>query len=438
MPHATVPGGSVDEQDDSLIQQVLDPENQIDFSRELEPGEKAVDAVDFGDLSDDDLADDEDVQGAQISQTDYTDRLGETLGETLKATRAYGLGNELQVSVDENATLNDGFDDLFDDAPPSSGDGNHGALDLQSGSDVLNHSFGFVDDQRLHRHQEPPAKSSFITSRSSFKAPIHNFLHADTLDPPGTLLSREQQLQQELFAMSRSGAGDLDCVPELKNQKQLLASLWPKFEHDTIPRFMDLLPPKRARYMGKTFPKQLKPVSPSRISLELAQDQEKSFKVSSASNKRSFEDMERLDFVHVLQHRSEDKKSDEDIFLESFSDSEKIGGTTWEDLQIVGEDWDVRNLEESLGNDPVKNAFVRAGNGDADRNVGSHQERKTHSSISKASQTLHNIRQYILTHYSSGTRQMIRNFISCILRSYPFHRCKIPSMLRPRLQKPSS
>ena len=64
MPHAT---GTQEDQallDDQLIQQTLDNLDGVllpEQDRELDIGDKADDAVDFADLSDDDLADDEDA-----------------------------------------------------------------------------------------------------------------------------------------------------------------------------------------------------------------------------------------------------------------------------------------------------------------------------------------------------------------------------------------
>ena len=59
MPHATEPHDVEADRDQALIERVLDPQNtELDWTRELEPGEKADDAVDFEDIGGDDLADD--------------------------------------------------------------------------------------------------------------------------------------------------------------------------------------------------------------------------------------------------------------------------------------------------------------------------------------------------------------------------------------------
>lgn len=69
---------SQEEQDNLLIQQALalDPS---EFDRELEPGEKADNAIDFGDLSDSDLAEfgDDSIQ----NEKDSNPMKGEESGE---------------------------------------------------------------------------------------------------------------------------------------------------------------------------------------------------------------------------------------------------------------------------------------------------------------------------------------------------------------------
>ncbi len=69
MPHAVPVSDAQEQADNSLISSLLSGTNEgqdnFDFlNRDLVPGEKAQDAVDFEDISDDDLAEEEDTAAA--------------------------------------------------------------------------------------------------------------------------------------------------------------------------------------------------------------------------------------------------------------------------------------------------------------------------------------------------------------------------------------
>lgn len=345
MPHATEVCDAQEEEDDRLIQLALDPDPDnainIDFNRELEPGEKADDAIDFGDLSDDDLAEDEDEPAAPNTPNRTAEDDG-SFGDLGISTQEEGLPELTSGSGNDG----DGFDDLFgDDTPSSPVDVNESSKVVKpvirpnglatsfelDEDDELASSSGLLPDIAASQSQKLPASSDTSIFRS---------VNFSSKDPA---LSKEQQMQQALFAMSGSGAATdyLPAPPE--NQEELLASLWPKFERDTIPRFMDLLPPKKARYVGKTLLKKAKPVQPTKLNLELAADQEKSFRIFSGPSRKTQEEAERQGLILIPELVSAEKSSDDDLEVESDFEHEPIGGVTWQDLQIICEDWDTHS-----------------------------------------------------------------------------------------------
>ena len=337
MPHATGPQDARnDEEDGILIGRVLNPghpldiEGGLDLQRDLEPGEKADDAVDFGDLSDDDLAEDEDVAG------------GPTLnryGSSSDSFKAFVEDQDLPALTNGDDPEDDGMDDLFGDKPSVflDPDGRPRRFEVGlSDPDVI-----FDKDKELLQHGTstwpPPPPSG-----SRHESPLHRAL----LDFKDTPLSREQQLQMELFEMSRPGQDTLPAPPE--NQEELLASLWPKFKRNIIPKFIDLLPPKRARYVGKVTPKPPRPVNPTKIALDLAQDQEKIFKAWPVSGRGSSNDT-----VHssnfIIEHETISEKAHEEYMeLGSDFESDAVGGVSWQDLQVACEDWDTSCGVDSL------------------------------------------------------------------------------------------
>lgn len=349
MPHAISPHDFQEEQDDLLIRQALDPENPFDFDRELEPGEKADDAIDFGDLSDNDLADDEDE--GKLLPCRQVDNSHDTLGgiaDFLQDEGAAGI-------IKSEGPGEDDLDDLFRDLPSSPADDgveekptqiSAGVVEMAGASELGEEHSQLIDG--LPPEPRAPGLSE-VQSQSSIR--------------PASL----QQLQQELFAMSGSGIADI-LPPPPENQEELLITLWPKFKRGIIPKFMDLLPPKKTSYIGKKPLKQPKPMQPTKINLDLAYDQEKGFKLASFNNRRIQEDTDRANFVSIAVTTSVETATAEDEDMNSDLENAPIGGVSWQDFQFACGDWDI--LDEP---DPVLSKQVDIGS-DFEHNQDVHKE----------------------------------------------------------------
>ncbi|KAL8993783.1 MAG: hypothetical protein Q9169_006088 [Polycauliona sp. 2 TL-2023] len=335
MPHATSAVDIQDVQDDLLIQQVLDPENtSFDVTRELEPGDKADDAVDYGDLSDDDLADDEELS----KSNQYAMRQDDPVDEIPNGSTQ----ENMQQLTGSDDGLPDNFDDLFGELPQSPTDRGP-ILDDQSDRSPQAHERPFVPaqnaDDRDEYHQRP-----------LFQSP-NDWQMVENDEPPlqaldAQAMSKDEKMQQYLISLSTQGNGTQDSLPGLVDNQapsRDLASLWPKFERDSVPRFMDLLPLKRSYYVGKTPLKQPRPVHPTKLNLDIAVDQEKQFRLSSGTSRR-FEDEECHGIIKVLPPKVSEQEGANDSPLHSESDDGPVGGVTWQDLQIICEDWDSQSL----------------------------------------------------------------------------------------------
>ncbi|KAL8728147.1 MAG: hypothetical protein Q9166_005597 [cf. Caloplaca sp. 2 TL-2023] len=338
MPHATSALDTQDQRDDILISQVLGPESTFDDTRELEPGEKADDAVDYGDLSDDDLADDEEVSRPIQHRVQQDDLMNESLdGLTYE-------GNQPVTHV--NDELPDDFDDLFGGTPQSQTDQAQPVDDeSDSSSRALANSFASEKIANTQdEHQQRPLFQDSIDwdMANSNQPPLLQALDAQAM-------SKEERMQQYLISMSTQGMGTQDRPLDLVDaqaQARDLASVWPRFEPDSVPRFMDLLPLKRSYYTAKKPLKQPKPVHPTKLNLDLAIDQEKQFKLSSGPSRR-FDYEERHAIVRILPSKPSEEDAAEDAPVLSDSDDEPLGAVTWQDFQIVCEDWDHRSLSGS-------------------------------------------------------------------------------------------
>ena len=348
MPHATMIHETGDDPDEILIQQVLNApatEDTFGLNRELEPGEKAEDAEDYEDISDDDLADDEDAEGARRSET----------GQEYHTGSSYRSLKVLPQNPDISALINGGSledsaydDDLFGENLSSPMEKDTGLGQIHTGRD--RDGLSDFDNDTSPQAEPVPLPASHLScgvdslAKSASRQTVLNYRES----PP----SKELQRQQELLAMSRTGATNTDGLPAPpENCEELLASLWPKFERDTVPKFMDLLPPKRARYLGKSIPKPPKAVNPIKCNLELAMDQEKSFRISSISNKPNMEEHSSQGIVTIQEDVVLQQDIEEDVDMESDIENEMVGGISWRDMQIICEDWDTSSVVESLGSE---------------------------------------------------------------------------------------
>ena len=369
MPHAIATNDDQKQRDETEIQRLLtnqtDPE--LSFVLEEDPnrdlGEKADNAIDFADLADDDLAEDEEEQPGHSFGTEKIDSNAESFEDLA------GLANEddLPELTSGSGPENDAFDDLFGDTPSSPVE--FGDLQTAARSagqpNGMGSSFDFDSSERFPGSSQAIPEIPFSIKDHSTLVSDQPLFRAGTLPPKDAALSKEQALQERLFAMSGVGTGGTDYPPAPpENQEELLASLWPKFESGTVPRFMDLLPPKKARFVGKTPLKVPKPVHPTKVSLELAPDQEKSFKLSTASRKRTYEDYEQQGMIKIPSAPSTDVSGDDDVSMDSDFENETIGGVTWQDLQILCEDWDIDTLP--MPSSPDRLSTDNSGPGDQD------------------------------------------------------------------------
>ena len=340
MPHAESDRGPPRDQpaqadDDSLIQQMLtNPVSLEDaLAQPSDLGEKAEGAIDYADIDDDDLADDEDEAHA-LSPFGQ----GQSIAQNGIAYDSMGTNGIPAVKL-EDGLDEDPLDDLFGEAPSSPVDGskqapgNNGAMSYDfEGDEIFGEPIGPIQDAA-----SPPFTTQ-DTLMSSGGQKADDLFPLDTQNEP---VSEELMQQQRLFAQSRAAFGYPDLPPPPpENEEEALASMWPKFEKNSIPKFMDLMPPKKARYVGKAPVKPPKPVQPTKLNLEIQADQEKAFKLSTGPRKRNFDSLKDPGLVLIQLLDAGLDSGDEDT-EESDFENRPIGGTTWQDLQVICADWDI-------------------------------------------------------------------------------------------------
>ncbi|RDL33286.1 Uncharacterized protein BP5553_08725 [Venustampulla echinocandica] len=280
-----------EQDDENALKRLLDQSQQageqaglFDDSRPLDTGEKADDAQDFEDISDDDLPEEEEAAGA---------------GE-----------GDVPGLTDDMGTSND-TDDLFGEGRGSSP----------------------FDAFEEHEGLQPNGISQ--------PGRIHGGLNLPTLGP-----EPEEDLRELNFPEHYDAANQDPSIPApAETEEELLKQSWPTYQRGVILDWNELLPPKKAHYIPKVPEKPPKALNPTKVSLDLALDQEKSFRIAgpAVSDKRKrVQEAEAKGLVAIVEESSSEEDSEEVLDWHIPSPSEKLGGVTWTDLQILCEDWESR------------------------------------------------------------------------------------------------
>ncbi|KAH8427848.1 DUF3591 domain-containing protein [Aspergillus melleus] len=353
MPHATETGAADAEDADfeNVMRQMNGPLEggmSLDFlNRDLEPGEKADDAIDYEDFDDDDLPEEEErAQRMAENGVADTDDLDKDLFEAEDDDLFGGPADDEPLQQDQpQEPAADEFDDLFGDGPSSPGPDQ-----VDSTRDLF-----FEEEEGEQPPPAPPVATETPTAepeRMDVEEDVEEAMQdPGVMSPTGEDMDpaalRAWKLQQALFAMSNVGPDNPPAPPE--NVEELLQSLFPGFDRKTLPRFLELIPHKKAFFLGKQPPKPPKPVLPTKLNVELAQDQERSFRSGGQVFKRSLESdhLGITTIAEVAQEEEEEEAGEEEIReeFEQDTDMEEAlpGGITLHDLRVVSTDWDVKD-----------------------------------------------------------------------------------------------
>ncbi|KAK5992464.1 hypothetical protein PT974_05869 [Cladobotryum mycophilum] len=238
---------------------------------------KADDAEDFEDISDDDLPDEEEPSG--------------------------GNSIELPGLTDDGGTSNDA-DDLFGEGPSSPMEP---IADAASPAPHVRDADAGDDSQALD-------------SGLSFSA--INF------DPDPHLNGAANQ--------------DPDIPEPVESVEDLLKATWPAFKKGHVLTWSELLPPKRAIWKEKKPLKKPKHLVTSKLTLELAPDDEKQFRIpgpATSTAKSTSHGVAINGLVHCSYILDKEQEEIAQFDVDPDSDTETINGFTLRDIELACQDW---------------------------------------------------------------------------------------------------
>lgn len=344
MPHATEKpaiDGQEEDEFDNVMRQLNNYEGGPEFeflSRDLEVGEKADDAIDYEDFDDDELPEEE---AAALPPRPASDEAPQDdLFAALQGADDGLFGTEDDIFGGANGgaqTQEDNLDDLF-------GEGS---------MDQMDHTQGLFEDDEPSLTNQPVELPPIPPPAPKPQPQVMAVDDREILDDasvlseemdPATL--RQWKLQQELFAMSSAVTGPDHMPSPPENQEELLHSLFPSFDRNKLPRWLELIPQKKAFFVGKQPLKVPKPVLPTKVNIELATDQERVFRTGQPGKRGLDQDSQGL--VLIAESILEEEEQNDDLeMIDADTDEPLPGGVTMQDLRTICADWDIKDEDLS-------------------------------------------------------------------------------------------
>lgn len=164
-------------------------------------------------------------------------------------------------------------------------------------------------------------------------------------DDPDSLEAIQRRMLRDAGRKARGedvGTGTFE--PDL----DLFNSLFATYEESEAPKFIELFPPRLSYYKGKLPIKPPKPVQPTKVSLDLLQDQERSFKSSAVTAKAGQESSYNESFVKIGHGNLTRDESDDDGDISMFDEDERIGNVAMQDLVLICQDWDALSVDSAF------------------------------------------------------------------------------------------
>lgn len=290
-----------DEEDEKAMKTLLNDslekgdDDNLFGDRPLEVGEKADDAQDFEDISDDDLPEEED---ASLPSAGDAPTLIDDVGTSHDTDDLFGEGRDSSPF-------------LFDDH-----------VEIQDGESQV--AGGVVEEPANPPDEE---EDLFALNFPAYQARLNN--------------------------------QDLSIPAPAESEGDLAKQMFPSLAPGVILNFNELLPPKLAHFNPKKPLKQPKPLNPTKVSLDLAPDQEKAFRSNLGTNtgdkRKRAADAETKGLVAIIEESDDEAENEETFDFQEPAEDEKLGGVTWEDLKMICDDWNskINQVPEVVHLEPI-------------------------------------------------------------------------------------
>ena len=376
MPHAINDVTMADLEEDSAAQRYMDENGGVEAAasafanREIDQRDKAEDAVDYEDISDLDDLPDEEVAAHHLEDDDAD---GFSNGDVNGATQTNGY-HDIQEPASDDLFGNGESNDLFGERTSSSPEQvrqhpehiqpqhqrRPGGLALPSKSGL---ALPNPNAPPSHVRQPPCQPQYHHQPVSSLSPPAYQSDEYSPAASPGLISGVEEssgaeetqeQAQARLFRNAkRRQAGEEVAEERQEVDPAVFYSLFPDYEKDQNPRFIEYFPQRPVKFRGKVPAKPPKAVQPTKLSLDLLPDQERSFKSFAAAGRNVQDWTYQSNLVSFSRATAAEDESDDDLALSADDEAEPLAGMTLADLAMICESWEMDSLDALSAPDDV-------------------------------------------------------------------------------------
>jgi hypothetical protein len=237
--------------------------------------------------------------------------------------------------------LSDDDDDLPDEEPPADADGDvPGLTDDQGDSHDTDDLFGDGGQEEDLFGEMEVAQKKAEDGEAEEDVEVEEERELDLV-----------ALYKLNFPEQHSNSNQDPNIPEpAVDLDQLRKLLFPTFEHGIHLNLNDLLGPRPAHFVPKLPVKTPKILAPTKVSLDLAPDQEKLFRTTgpAQSNKRKrIQEAEAKGFVAIVEESSDEQSEVEDFDFSEPPPDEMIGRVSWAKLKTLSANLDVMGSDKN-------------------------------------------------------------------------------------------
>lgn len=310
VPFADIDWARQEEEDQAVLSKFINQGQQDGDAPDLESiqfeGSRAADAEDYEDISDDDLPDEEPAGTGSGHRSGDDDELGDIFGDVGPEPDA---DTDVPGLTDDHGTSNE-LDELFE------------------GSD---------DDDLFGEKGDANEEAKATTPEAEVEPEKESLESLMAINFPGYRSNQDPNIPAPL---------------EIENNDALVKAFWPDFEQDTILQYDRILGPSKTYFVPKAPLKTPKPLAPTKVSLDVAPDQEKLFRASGparSSKRKRAEEAEAKGWVAIYEESS-DEQSDVDDFDYTIPRPDSVigRGLSWAKLEaLCEEDFKTWGAEES-------------------------------------------------------------------------------------------
>nr|POF12867.1 putative transcription initiation factor tfiid 111 kda [Quercus suber] len=359
MPHAIEDDQPPDVDEDSAIQSFL-AGNSFggDFQGiDLGDHERAPNAVDYEDVDLDDLPEEEEATNSLPEDEEDADAAGQDafakqmkrMADEVEALPGQALSNGHLQELHSDELINDDDKDLFGERTSLSPQQERrpqpkvSAVPRAGGLALPSKSGGLALPSFAKKFEPATVATSPSNSQDAWSPSQFRNDRSAVLSPVSAVESAEEEEQDELTRIQRQMFRDRQTEQKPLDLEEFYA-LFPSYRPGQNPRFTDLFPQRRAPYRGKAPLKPPKPVQPTKLSLDLLPDQERSFKAAVTSHLNGQDAQLKSGLVSCGQDDGHDQDSEDGLELSVLDENELIGGVRFQDLALICEDWDVQSV----------------------------------------------------------------------------------------------